>query len=76
KALPSRLGQRVERGQFSVQDELDLHGAAGVEAETLLRQFLLEAHAYEYGCVRMIHGKGLQSNGGTPVVKNLVDQLL
>ncbi|SHG27267.1 DNA-nicking endonuclease, Smr domain [Xylella fastidiosa] len=76
KALPSRLFQRLKRGQFSVQDELDLHGATVVQAETLLRQFLLEAHTYEYGCVRIIHGKGLQSNGGTPVLKNLVNQLL
>ncbi len=72
-----RLFQRLKRGQFSVQDELDLHGATVVQAETLLRQFLLpEAHTYEYGCVRIIHGKGLQSNGGTPVLKNLVNQLL
>ena len=38
-----------------------------------LRQFLLEAHAHDYGCVRIIHGKGLQSDGGAPVLKNLVD---
>lgn len=68
--LPSHLFQRLKRGQFSVQDELDLHGATAVQAETLLRQFLLDAHVHEYGCVRIIHGKGLQSNGGTPVLKN------
>ncbi|HDX0911837.1 TPA: Smr/MutS family protein, partial [Stenotrophomonas maltophilia] len=74
--LPPRLFQRLKRGQYSVQDELDLHGATAAQAETLLRQFLLEAHAHEYGCVRIIHGKGLQSDGGAPVLKNLVDRLL
>ncbi|HHW4679070.1 MAG TPA: Smr/MutS family protein [Xylella sp.] len=74
--LPARLFQRLKRGQFSVQDELDLHGATAAQAETLLRQFLLDAHAHEYGCVRIIHGKGLQSNSGTPVLKKLVNQLL
>ncbi|MFS2046576.1 Smr/MutS family protein, partial [Stenotrophomonas geniculata] len=74
--LPPRLFQRLKRGQYSVQDELDLHGATASQAETLLRQFLLEAHAHDYGCVRIIHGKGLQSDGGAPVLKNLVDRLL
>lgn len=74
--LPARMFQRLKRGQYSVQDELDLHGATVAQAETLLRQFLLEAHAHEHGCVRIIHGKGLQSDGGAPVLKNLVDRLL
>jgi len=74
--LPARMFQRLKRGQYSVQDELDLHGATVAQAETLLRQFLVEAHAHEHGCVRIIHGKGLQSDGGAPVLKNLVDRLL
>ena len=74
--LPPRMFQRLKRGQYSVQDELDLHGATVAQAETLVRQFLVEAHAHEYGCVRIIHGKGLQSDGGAPVLKNLVDRLL
>lgn len=74
--LPARMFQRLKRGQYSVQDELDLHGATVAQAETLLRQFLLEAHAHEHGCVRIIHGKGLQSDGGAPVLKNLIDRLL
>ncbi|KAB7772395.1 Smr/MutS family protein [Xanthomonas maliensis] len=75
-SLPARLFQRLKRGQFSVQDELDLHGATAAQAEALLRQFLAEAHAHEHGCVRIIHGKGLQSDNGAPVLKNLVDRLL
>ncbi|MCL7714155.1 Smr/MutS family protein [Stenotrophomonas mori] len=74
--LPARLFQRLKRGQYSVQDELDLHGASVLQAERLLRDFLLDARAHEHGCVRIIHGKGLQSDGGAPVLKNLVDRLL
>ena len=29
-----------------------------------------------YGCVRIIHGKGLHGDSGAPVLKNLVDRLL
>jgi DNA-nicking Smr family endonuclease len=74
--LPARMFQRLKRGQYSVQDELDLHGATVAQADAMLRQFLQEAHAHDYGCVRIIHGKGLQSDGGAPVLKNLVDRLL
>lgn len=74
--LPGRTFQRLKRGQFSVQDELDLHGATALQAESLLRQFLADAHDHEYGCVRIIHGKGLQSENGVPVLKQVVDCML
>jgi len=75
-ALPPRAFQRLKRGQFSVQDELDLHGATALQAEGLLRRFLAEAHAHDHGCVRVIHGKGQRAEGDAPVLKNLVDRLL
>ena len=73
--VPAHVFQRLKRGRFSAQDELDLHGATVVQAESLLRQFIIEAHAHEFGCVRIIHGKG-GGGDGTPVLKNLVDRLL
>lgn len=74
--LPPRLFQRLRKGQFSVQDELDLHGATALQAEGLLRQFLQEAHAHDHGCVRIVHGKGQRNDREIPVLKNLVDRLL
>ncbi len=74
--LPPRAFQRLRKGQFSAQDELDLHGATASEAERLLREFMREAHAHEYGCVRIIHGKGQRNERELPVLKNLVDRLL
>ena len=76
ETLPVPVFQRLKRGRFSAQDELDLHGATMAQAELLLRQFLAEAHAHEYGCVRIIHGKGRREEGGLPILKNLVDRLL
>ena len=76
EALSPRAFQRLKRGQFSVQDELDLHGATALQAEGLLRRFLADAHAHDHGCVRVIHGKGQRSDGDAPVLKNLVDRLL
>ena len=74
--VPARVFQRLKRGQFSVQDELDLHGATALQAESLIRRFLAEAHDHEFGCVRIIHGKGQRSDREAPVLKNLVDRIL
>ena len=75
-AVPPRTLQRLRRGQFSAQDELDLHHADARTAETLLRQFLREAREAGHGCVRIIHGKGLHGGSNAPVLKNLVDRVL
>jgi DNA-nicking Smr family endonuclease len=75
-ALPAPVFQRLKRGRFSAQDELDLHGATMAQAESMLRTFIAEAHAHEFGCVRIIHGKGRRDDDGMPILKNLVDRVL
>jgi DNA-nicking Smr family endonuclease len=67
--------QRLRRGEFSTQDELDLHHLRAQDAELLLKQFLNEARAGSRQCVRIIHGKGLRSEGA-PVLKAMVDRML
>jgi DNA-nicking Smr family endonuclease len=74
--VPGRVLQRLKRGQYAVQDELDLHAADAVRAEALLRAFLAEVRQAGHGCVRIVHGKGLHSDSGVPVLKNLVDRML
>ena len=75
-SVPAHVFQRLKRGRFSAQDELDLHGATVAQAESMLRTFFNEAHAHEFGCVRIIHGKGHRDDGGLPALKNLVDRVL
>ncbi|MEO8160778.1 MAG: Smr/MutS family protein [Arenimonas sp.] len=67
--------KRLRRGEFAVQDELDLHHLRAQDAELLLKQFLNEARSGARQCVRVIHGKGLRSDGA-PVLKMLVDRVL
>jgi DNA-nicking Smr family endonuclease len=73
--LPERVFRQLRRGQFSVQDELDLHLLHAPEAEALLKRFLADAIHGRRACVRIIHGKGLRSQHG-PVLKALVDRVL
>ncbi|HSR66247.1 MAG TPA: Smr/MutS family protein [Xanthomonadaceae bacterium] len=74
--IPPRVLQRLRRGLYAAQDELDLHHADAARAEAMLRDFLRESVQAGCGCVRIVHGKGLHSETGVPVLKNLVDRLL
>jgi DNA-nicking Smr family endonuclease len=74
--VPGRVLQRLRKGLYAAQDELDLHWSDAAKAEALVRAFLAEARAHGYGCVRIVHGKGLHSETGVPVLKNLVDRML
>ena len=75
-SLPGRVLQRLRRGDYAAQDELDLHHADATQAEAMLRRFLKESVQAGLGCVRIVHGKGLHSDSGVPVLKNLVDRVL
>lgn len=68
-----RLLRRLRRGQYSVQDEIDLHRMDAALAETVVRQFLHECATHERLCVRIVHGKGLRSGPEGPVLKHRVD---
>ncbi len=74
--LPVRVLQRLRRGQYAAQDEIDLHHSDALLAESMLRHFLRQSGDAGLGCVRVVHGKGLHSESGVPVLKNLVDRLL
>ncbi|MGI9331298.1 MAG: Smr/MutS family protein, partial [Gammaproteobacteria bacterium] len=43
--LPERDFRKLRRGQFSVREELDLHGLTSDEALDALREFIVEARA-------------------------------
>jgi DNA-nicking Smr family endonuclease len=71
--LSARLTDRLRRGEFAVGDEIDLHGLSAHAARDALREFLADALRRRLGCVRVIHGKGLRSGPGGPVLKHAVN---
>jgi DNA-nicking Smr family endonuclease len=73
--IPERTLKQLRRGEFSVQDEIDLHSLRASDAELVLKRFLNEARSGMNCCVRIVHGKGLRSEGA-PVLKMLVDRVL
>ena len=61
--------RKLRRGQYATQAELDLHGLRVPDAHTLLKQFLRDCRLQDKRCVRIVHGKGLGSEGKIPVLK-------
>jgi DNA-nicking Smr family endonuclease len=73
---PPKLLRQLKRGQYSVQDDLDLHQMNAAAAQLSIADFLAEARHEGLRCVRIIHGKGLRSRAAGPVLKGLTDRLL
>lgn len=73
---PPKLLRQLKRGQFSVQDDLDLHQMNTAAAQASIVAFLAEAKQHGLRCVRIVHGKGLRSKAAGPVLKGLTDRML
>jgi DNA-nicking Smr family endonuclease len=63
---------RLRRGEWTIQAQVDLHGLRREEARERLSDFLREAARQGFRCVRVVHGKGLGSPGREPVLKGKV----
>ena len=71
-----RLLRKLRRGQFSIGAELDLHGLTVDAAFERLVEFLRGCRIRDIRCVRVVHGKGLGSKHGRPVLKLKLDRWL
>lgn len=71
-----RTLKRLARGRYAVQAELDLHGMTATQAEEALRNFISGCLLAGHRCVRIVHGKGLGSGVGGPVLKVRVNAWL
>lgn len=74
--LDPRLVSRLRRGEFSTQAHLDLHGMIQPDAKEELTRFILDSVRKGRRAVLVVHGRGLRSPGGQPVLKHAVAQWL
>ena len=72
---PPDITTRLHRGDFSIQDHIDLHGLSVAEAEVVFEEFLNDSIVSGKRAVLVIHGRGL-SSPGQPVLKTKVYQWL
>ncbi len=67
--LNSMTLRKLRRGQWPVQDSIDLHGSTTEEARQLLLEFLNHSLHRGLRCVNVIHGKGWRADGGEGILK-------
>ncbi|MCF6298264.1 MAG: Smr/MutS family endonuclease [Thiomicrorhabdus sp.] len=67
---------KLKKGAYPNQAQLDLHGYTQDQAHTALVQFITSAYQEKLRYVRIVHGKGYNSEDAFPVLKNLVNQSL
>jgi DNA-nicking Smr family endonuclease len=66
--FPRKLLRRLGSERILIEDSFDLHGMTEAMASKTLHSFVQEALTHELECIRIVHGKGLRSNG-PPVLK-------
>jgi DNA-nicking Smr family endonuclease len=64
-----KIMRRLKRGEFSVQDYIDLHGLKKKEAEEVVRKFIIKSYQRGLRCVLIVHGRGLGSVNHQPTIK-------
>ena len=74
--IQKQILKKLRRGHFKIEAELDLHGMTVDMAKVALNDFLNQCSARSKHCVKIIHGKGLNSINKQPVLKNKLNQWL
>ncbi len=72
RGFDRKLMRRLRKGEFPVQDYLDLHGLTKRDAELRVRDFLLQSYGMGLRCVLVIHGRGLNSEDHIPILKERI----
>lgn len=68
--------KKLRQGFWKVQGAIDLHGLTSIEAKNELTNYISHCKANNIRCIRIIHGKGLNSINKEPILKNKVKKWL
>jgi DNA-nicking Smr family endonuclease len=74
--LDTALVRKLRQGEFSRQAALDLHGMTVDAAQDEIERFLVNAVRTGLRCVVIVHGRGRNSPGQVPVLKDRVKSWL
>ena len=67
--LDPAVVKKLRRGEYAVQDHVDLHGLTREEAKRSVEHFLRSARGGGKRCVLVVHGRGNHSKDQVPVLK-------
>lgn len=68
--IDPRMVTRLRRGEFAMQEHVDLHGMIQPAAHEALTAFIVNSVRKGHRSVLVVHGRGLGSPGGRPVLKH------
>jgi DNA-nicking Smr family endonuclease len=68
--IDPRLVTQLRRGEFSSQAHIDLHGMIQPDAKAALTAFVVESTRKGLRSIIVVHGRGLGSPGGRPILKH------
>jgi DNA-nicking Smr family endonuclease len=68
-SIPPNALNKLRRGEWSLQAQIDLHGLRRDEAREALGHFLNRCNSQGLRCVRVVHGKGHGSPGKEGVLR-------
>ena len=67
--LATRDYIRLKKGKFHRENETNIRGYSSAEANKILEKFLRDSINSGHRCVKIIHGKGMNSPDGISVIK-------
>jgi DNA-nicking Smr family endonuclease len=59
----------LRSGLYSIQEQLDLHGYNRIEARIVVEDFIVRVSRFQSCCVKIIHGRGINSPDDRAVLK-------
>ncbi|HVA78086.1 MAG TPA: Smr/MutS family protein [Candidatus Binataceae bacterium] len=68
--MDPRMVTRLRRGEFAMQEHIDLHGMIQPAAHDALTAFIVDSVRKGHRSVLVVHGRGLGSPGGRAVLKH------
>jgi len=74
-AVPREVIKRLHRGDYSIQEHIDLHGLSVKEARQVMEKFFKESIRTGKRAVLIVHGRGL-SSPEQPILKTKVYEWL
>lgn len=71
-----RFLPKLRNGLYSIQGQIDLHGYSRAEAEIAVEDFIIRMSRLRSCCVKIIHGRGINSPTDKATLKNSLQRLL
>jgi DNA-nicking Smr family endonuclease len=66
----------LRNGMYSIQDQIDLHGLSREEARNSVEEFIKDKSHYSACCVKIIHGRGINSFNDRAILKESLQRWL